>query len=255
MRNHVKEKLRRGEVTLGISIGTYSLDIVEMVSKMHFDWLWFDSEHGPLNSEMLHSMLQVARGGRCTPIVRVPWNDQVLIKKTLDVGAQGLIVPWVNSRAQAEAAVRAAKYPPQGIRGFGPRWVALSGEDVMEYVKTANDEGLIIVQIETKEAVDHLEEIITTPGVDAYLIGPSDLAASLGHLGNPAHPEVQRTIDDIIERGKKVGVPGGYAGAPVAECEKRIAQGFQIITVGSDLGFIRQSAQMVLERLGRTLMP
>jgi 2-keto-3-deoxy-L-rhamnonate aldolase RhmA len=255
MHNPVKAKLRRGEVTLGVSIGTYSLDLVEMISKMNFDWIWFDSEHSPVNSEMLQAMLQVARGGHATPIVRVPWNDQVYIKKTLDVGAQGLIIPWVNNRAQAEAAVRAAKYPPQGIRGFGPRWVAVSGGNVAEYARTANDEGLIIVQIETREAVDNLEEIITTPGVDAYLIGPSDLAASMGHLGDIAYPEVQQTIDDIIERGKKAGVPGGYAGAPAEECEKRIAQGLQIITVGSDLGFVRQSAQVVLERLGRTLMP
>lgn len=252
MHNPVKEKLRRGEVTLGVAVGTPCLDLVEMLSKMPFDWFWFDAEHGPLNTEMLQPMLQVARGGRVTSIVRVPWNDMVHIKKALDIGAEGLIIPWVNNREQAEAAVRAAKYPPQGIRGVGPRWVATANEDGAEYLRTANDAGLIIVQIETREAAENLEAIITTPGVDAFLIGPSDLAASLGHLGDNAHPEVQDTIDHIIERGKKVGVPGGFATAPVAECEKRIKQGFQLITVGSDLGFVSQSARAVLSHFGRS---
>lgn len=251
MRNPVKEKLRRGEVTLGVAVGTPCLDLVEMLSRMNFDWIWFDAEHGPLNTEILQAMLQVGRGGQATSIVRVPWNDLVHIKKALDVGAQGLIIPWVNTREQAEMAVRAAKYPPAGIRGIGPRWVATAGEDTAEYLRTANDDVLIIVQIETREAVDNLEAIITTPGVDAFLIGPSDLAASLGHLGDNAHPDVQATIDNIIERGKKAGVPGGFATAPPAECEKRIKQGFQLITIGSDLGFIRQGAQAVLAHFGR----
>lgn len=251
MPNPVKEKLRRGEVTLGVALGTPCLDMAEMFSKMAFDWIWFDAEHGPLNTEMLEPMLQVARGGHTTSIVRVPWNDMVHIKKALDIGAQGLIIPWVNNREQAEAAVRAAKYPPQGIRGFGPRWIATAGADMAEYVRTANDDGLVIVQIETREAVDNLEAVITTPGVDAFLIGPSDLAASLGHIGNNGHPEVQRTIANIIERGKKAGVPGGFATAPIEECEQRIAQGFQLLTIGSDLGFLRQGAQAVLSHFGR----
>jgi len=253
MKNSTKEKLRRGEVTIGAAIGTSCLDIVEMMSKMNFDWLWFDSEHSPLNSEMLQPMLQVGRGGRPTPIVRVAWNDRVLVKKALDVGAQGLIIPWVNNRDQAEEAVRAAKYPPQGIRGFGPRWVMTSGGNMAEYTKTANDEVLIIVQIETREAIDNLGEIITTPGVDAYLIGPNDLAASLGHLGDIHHPDVEKAIENIVGRGMKAKVPGGFATAPPDECKKRIAQGFQFITVGGDLGLLQRGAQDVLEKMGRKL--
>ncbi|MEM2991143.1 MAG: aldolase/citrate lyase family protein, partial [Halobacteria archaeon] len=207
MKNTTKEKLRRGEVVIGAVIGTCNLDIVEIMSRMNFDWLWFDTEHSPLNAELLQPMLQVARGGRCTPIVRVAWNDQVLIKKALDVGAYGLIIPWINNRAQAEAAVRASKYPPQGLRGFGPRWVATSGGDRLEYTKTANDEILIIAQIETREALDNLEEILTTPGIDAYLIGPNDLAASLGHLGDIHHPEVEKAIENIeLPEHEKINV-------------------------------------------------
>lgn len=255
MKNTMKEKLHRGEIVFGATIGIPSLDIIEFMAKLNFDWLWFDTEHGPLNAEMLQPMLQVARSGHCTPIVRVAWNDQVLFKKVLDVGAHGLIIPWVSNRAQAEAAVRAAKYPPQGLRGFGPRWVFTAGGNPIEYAKTANDEVLLIAQIETKEAVDKLEEVLTTPGIDAFLIGPNDLAASLGHFGDIYHPEVEKTIENIIERAGKVGVPGGFAEAPIGVCRKRIEQGFKIITLGGDLRFLQYGAQDVLEKMGRSLRP
>ena len=250
MKNITKEKLNRGEVVMGATISMTNLDIVELMSKMNFDWFWFDTEHAPVNSEMLQAMLQVARGGP-TPIVRVAWNDQVLIKKALDVGAQGLIVPWVNNRQQAEAAVSAAKYPPEGLRGIGPRWISTSAGDPVEYIQTANDEVLIIVQIETQEAIDNLEDIITTPGVDAYLIGPNDLAASLGYLGQINHPEVEKAFEGIVERGKKAGIPGGFATAPPEYCQKLIEMGFKIITIGGDLVCLRRGLEDVLEKMDR----
>lgn len=251
MQNKTKEKLRNGEVTVGAVVSTPSLEITEIMARMNFDWLWFDTEHSPLNTEMLGPMLQVARKGAPTPIVRVTWNDPVVIKKALDVGAMGLIIPWVNNREQAEAAVRAAKYPPVGLRGFGPRWVMLDGGDAAAYARTANEETLVIVQIETAEAVKNLEAILTTPGVDAYLIGPQDLAASLGHVGNPGHPEVERVIVDIVNRGKKLKTPGFYASAPPEMCLKRIEQGFQGVTVGGEIALLRLGAQMFMEKLGR----
>ncbi|MEE2710070.1 MAG: aldolase/citrate lyase family protein [Gemmatimonadota bacterium] len=251
MKNQLKEKLRNGEVTYGISIGTPCLDIVEMTSKMPFDWIWFDAEHAPLNVEILEPMLQVARGGDITPLVRVPWNDMVHIKKALDIGAEGLIIPWVNNREQAEMAVKAAKYPPMGLRGVGPKFINVTGDDLAEYIRTANDEGFVMVQIETTEAVDNLEEILTTPGVDAFLIGPSDLAASMGHLGDMVHPAVQDKIAEIMERAKKIGVPGGFAATTIETNKLRVEQGFQWITLGSDLTFLRQAADGALAEFGR----
>lgn len=251
MKNRLKEKLRRGEVTYGVAVGTPNLDIVETLSRMPFDWIWYDAEHSPLNMENLQPMLQVARGGNATSLVRVPWNDMVHIKKALDIGAEGLIIPWVNNREQAEAAVQAAKYPPMGIRGFGPRFLGSAGLDAAEYIRTANEEGFVMVQIETIEAMENLEDILTTPGVDAYLIGPNDLASSLGHLGDQSHPEVQAAIENIIDRSKKLGVPGGFAAAPVETNKKRIQQGFQWITLGQDLGFMRQAAASALAAFGR----
>lgn len=251
MKNQLKEKLRNGEVTYGVSIGTQCLDIVELISRMPFDWIWFDCEHGTLNTENLQPMLQVARGGNTTSVVRVPWNDMVHIKKALDVGAEGLIIPWVNNREQAEAAVRAAKYPPMGLRGVGPRFVGPADVDLPEYIRTANEEGFVMIQIETAEAAENLEDILTTPGIDAYLIGPSDLSASMGHLGDPFHPEVQALIQDIIDRSKKLGVPGGYAATTVEVNKKRVEQGFQFITLGQDMTYLKQAAAATLAAFGR----
>jgi len=251
VKNRLKEKLRNGEVTFGISLGTPCNDIVELVSNLPFDWIWFDAEHGPTNAEILHPMVQMTRNRDVTPLVRVPWNDMVHIKKALDIGAEGLIIPWVNNRAQAEYAVGAAKYPPMGIRGIGPRFLNLSGGNLAEYIRTANEETYVMVQIETAEAVENLDEILTTPGVDAFLIGPNDLAASHGYLGEPTHPEVEKIVAKVMSRGRELGVPGGYAATSVEINQKRIEQGFQWITLGGDMSFLAQGAQAALAAFGR----
>jgi len=251
MANRLKEKLRNGEVTFGVSVGTNSPDVVEAVSNLPIDWIWFDAEHGVLNLENLAPLLQVARGATPVSLVRVPWNDMVMIKKALDIGAEGLIIPWVNNREQAEYAVRAAKYPPQGQRGIGPRFNMLMGRDAGAYLQTANDDGFIMVQIETAEAVDNLDAILTTPGVDAFLVGPSDLSASLGYIGQPQHPEVEKVVDHIIRRGKALGVPGGYAIGSIELNKFRIEQGFQWITIGVDLAMLTQKAKETLTAFGR----
>ncbi len=251
MKNKLKEKLRNGEVTYGVSVGTPSNDIVELVSNLPFDWIWFDGEHGPLNAENLHPMIQATRGRDVTPLVRVPWNDMVHIKKALDIGAEGLIIPWVNNREQAEYAVSAAKYPPMGIRGMGARFLNIAGQDLAEYLRTANEETFIMVQIETAEAVENLDDILTTPGVDAFLVGPNDLAASHGHVGQPTHPDMEKVVKGIMDRAKELGVPGGYASTTMDINRKRIAEGFQWITLGSDMGFLVQAAQAALAEVGR----
>ena len=251
MANRLKEKLKNGEVTFGVSIGTDSTDVVEIMSRLPFDWLWFDAEHGALNAENLSPLLQVARGGQATSLVRVAWNDLVHIKKALDIGAEGLIIPWVNNREQAEYAVRAAKYPPVGIRGIGPRFTILADINVNDYIRDANDNGFIMVQIETIDAVNNLDDILTTPGVDAFLVGPSDLSASMGYIGQPTHPEVEKIVAKVIKRGKELGIPGGYAATTVELNKLRIEQGFQWITVGGDVAMMAQRAKELLATFGR----
>lgn len=236
---------------MGVAITMASTDSLELLVRMNFDWLFIDTEHAPLNCEMLAGLLQVARLGRATPLVRVAWNDPVVVKKALDAGAMGVIVPWINTREQAEKAVRSAKYPPVGTRGFGPRWLLLAGEDLPEYNRNANDEILVIVQIETVEAMNNLEAIVTTPGVDAYMIGPADLANSLGFPGDFGNPAVEQAISSICERAAKLGVPGFYAPAPAEICLRRIEQGFRAVCLGSDINFLRLGAQAALEKLGR----
>jgi 4-hydroxy-2-oxoheptanedioate aldolase len=250
MRNRLKEKLRGGQVALGCAISLYSTDVVELVSQLGFDWLWFDTEHSPLNAEMLQPLLAANRRDDVTPVVRPAWNDLVMVKKALDVGAQGLIVPWVNNAAQAEAAVQAAKYPPRGLRGFGPRRAANYGLD-KDYVATANDETLVVVQIETAEAVENFESIVAVDGVDAYLIGPNDLANSMGYLGQPYHPEMEKVIADLAARGKKAKVPAGIIAAGPEQTRQRIDQGFQMINVGADLSFLQEAASGLLKAVGR----
>lgn len=253
MRNRLKEKLDAGATALGAAISIPSTETVELLARMNFDWLFVDTEHSPLSPELLGPLLQVGRLGEATPVVRVAWNDPVAIKKCLDVGAQGIIVPWVNNRAQAEAAVRAARYPPQGLRGFGPRWLVLAGEDLMTYNREANEQILVIVQIETLEAVENLEAILSAPGVDGFMIGPADLANSMGFPGDFSNPAVEEMIARIVERGRKVNALAAYPTAPPAVCQQRIEQGFRMVCMGSDLSLLRMGAQAVLESMGRPL--
>ena len=250
MHNRLKEQLRRGEVTVGFEITLNSLDVVELTSQLDFDWLWFDTEHAPLDICAVQPLLQVIRGDEVTPIVRVAGNDPVRIKKALDIGAYGLVVPLVNDAQEAKAAVEATRYPPQGIRGLGPRRAANYGLD-REYIAVANKELVVMVQVETREAVRNFDEILAVDGVDAYFIGPNDLSCSLGHLGEPNHPAVEATIDDLIQRGKKAGMPGGILTTDGKRAQQRIDQGFQFINIGTDLQLLYQGANTWLPALGR----
>ena len=244
MHNHLKRKLQAGDTALGCSISLTSLDAVEVASQLGFDWLWFDTEHAPLDIGALQPLMQANRREDVTPIIRVEWNDPVRIKKALDIGAQSY-GHWSGCHA-----VQAAKYPPRGLRGFGPRRASNYGMDT-DYVSTANDEVMVITQIETQEAVKNFEDILAVEGVDAYLIGPNDLAASYGHLGNPGHPEVEEVIADLVERGKKVGVPAGIVSFTAENAQHRIDQGIQLVNIGSDILFLKQGAETMLNALKR----
>ena len=250
MHNRLKEQLRRGEVTVGFEISLTSLDVVELTSQLNFDWLWFDTEHAPLDICAVQPLLQAIRGDEVTPIVRVAANDPVEIKKALDIGSHGLVVPLVNDARDAAAAVEATRYPPQGIRGMGPRRAANYGLDP-DYIAVANKELLVMVMIETREAIRNFDEILAVDGVDSYFIGPYDLSCSLGHLGEPNHPAVEATIDDLIQRGKKAGVPGGIVTENPELAQKRIDQGFQLLCLGTDLQLLHQGANTWLRSFGR----
>ena len=165
------------------------------------DWVLVDLEHSPADLMTLVSQLQGIGCGKAVPIVRAPWNDFVVIKRILDAGAMGLVIPYVNTREQAEAAVRACTYPRTGIRGIAGSVRAMGyGGNSADYMKSANQEILVITQIETYEAVENLDEILSVPGIDGFFIGPMDLATSMGFLGNPNTPEVQEVISRVEKK-------------------------------------------------------
>src|SRR5579872_2601674 len=213
--------LRAGGVCLGAGISFTDPTVTEALSSV-VDFLWIDMEHSPLSIEAVQAHVMAAKGSRATPLVRVAWNDPVLIKTVLDVGAAGIIIPMVRTADEARRAVAACKYPPEGIRGFGPRRPTDYGRrGGPEYCRAANADVIVIPQIEHIDAVRNLDEIIKVPGITSLLIGPQDLAGSMGHMGEPQHPEVWAAIDTIIEKARraKMFVGAGTGGDPAKLAE------------------------------------
>jgi 2-keto-3-deoxy-L-rhamnonate aldolase RhmA len=248
MQNQLKRRLKAGEQALGVWVTLESPIATELLSSIGFDYLVFDTEHSPLDVYQVQTLMQAMRGEgtSCTPIVRVVWNDLVPIKRALDVGAYGVVVPWVNGRDAAEMAVKACRYAPTGLRGCGPRRAALLDPD---YLQTADEEILLIAQIETRTAVENIEAILSVDGIDVTYIGPADLSASYGHRGDMSHPEVQAAIDRVFDASEDAGVATGVhmgAGKTIME---RVEKGYSLITVGNDLQFLRSSAEATLTRL------
>jgi 2-keto-3-deoxy-L-rhamnonate aldolase RhmA len=248
MRNELKRRLKAGEQVYGSWITVESPMVTEMMSVQGFDYFVFDTEHAPLDILTVQGMMQAIRpDARTTPIVRVWWNDLVAIKRALDIGAYGIIVPWVNTREEAELAVKATRYAPEGLRGCGPRRAGMFDPD---YLETANDEILVICQIETKEAVQNIEEICSVEGVDVTYIGPADLSASYGHLGNMAHADVQAAIDRVFTVTKDMGLAAGVHQGSGKTIKERMEKGYNFITLGNDLIYIRMGVENHLKELG-----
>jgi len=245
LKNLLKEKLKKGEVVTGVFVGLGHPDVTEMLSRVGFEWILIDGEHGPLGLETMQKMMQSMNGSNCTPMVRPQWNDMVIIKRVLDIGAYGVLIPWVNTKEEAEYAVRACKYPPEGLRGCGPRRAALLDPD---YLKTVNDELLVTVQIETGQAIKNLDDILSVKGIDACYIGPFDLSLSLG-FNSPKwdDPKYLEAFDKVLAAAKKWGKPAGMY-ATEENIEWAIDKGFTYNTVGSADSFLMRGAKMALEK-------
>jgi len=244
----LKDKLKAGDQTVGVWMGIPSPDVTLALAQMEFDWFVYDNEHSALNEQITQNLMMVTRGTDIVPLVRVAWNDPVLVKRALDIGAYGVIIPWINTKEEAIKAVQACKYPPEGIRGVGPR-IATIGDP--QYLATANEEVLVIVQIETEEAVKNVDDIFSVKGIDAYFIGPMDLSTSLGVMGKINDSKVVKAINKIFAAGKKAGVSSGIYGMGLDDVKKRLRQGFQFISIASDLGLLGQGATLFLKELGR----
>lgn len=248
--NRVKDLLSKGETTVGTWITIGNPDVAELVAHMGVDWLLFDMEHAPLDIGSVQVLMQATSGTEITPFVRVAWNDLVLIKRALDIGAQGLVIPWVNSEADAVRAVQAARYPPRGIRGAGPRRAAMYGLD-RNYMADADSKIMIVVQIETAQAVENAEGILKVDGVDGFFIGPRDLSVSMGVQDRRNDLAFRSAVRKVLEVGEKLGVPAGIMCHSTEEIKAAVEQGFKFIAVGSDYDYLIWGANLALNASGR----
>ncbi|MPZ37882.1 MAG: 4-hydroxy-2-oxo-heptane-1,7-dioate aldolase [Rhizobiales bacterium] len=248
MRNSFKKAIAEGRVQIGLWSSLCSNIGAEVVADAGFDWILLDGEHSPNDVPSTMSQLQALVGGTASPIVRPAWNDAVMIKRILDVGAQSILVPYVQNADEAQRAVAAVRYPPAGIRGVAASTRANHYGRVNNYLKLADSEICLLVQVETRSALGELEAIAKVAGVNGVFIGPSDLAASLGHIGNPAHPEVQAALEDAVKRLKAVGTPAGILTLNEEEARRYIGWGYTFVAVGSDIGLLGRGADVLAKK-------
>lgn len=250
IQNAFKAALNKKEARIGLWVGTASAYTTEICATTGYDWLLLDGEHAPTSVSLVLSQLQaLAAYPEVAPVVRPAWNDPVLFKQLLDIGAQSFLVPMIQTAAEAKAAVRALKYPPEGTRGVGTALArAAKWGAVPDYLQKANEEICLLCQVETSEGLKQLDEILQVDGVDGVFIGPADLAASMGHLGNPAHPEVVTAIDSAIEKILAAGKAPGILQTHVETAQRYLSMGALFVAVGLDTVLLRQSAQNLLSQ-------
>ncbi|KVM10910.1 4-hydroxy-2-oxoheptanedioate aldolase [Burkholderia ubonensis] len=242
--NPFKAALARGDAQIGLWLGLASPYSAEVVAGAGFDWLLIDGEHAPNTVPTILAQLQAIAPYSSHPVVRVPWNDPVIVKQVLDLGAQTLLVPMVQSAAEARTAVAATRYPPEGIRGVGSALARASRWNrVGDYLQRANGEMAVLVQVETRAGLDAIDAIARVDGVDGVFIGPADLAADLGHLGNPGHPDVQAAIDHAIRAIKAAGKAPGILSADEAAARRYLEAGASFVAVGVDTTLLARSAE------------
>lgn len=251
--DRIEEKLRQGKVVFGTHTVLGGGVTAEIYGHVGFDVLWIDAEHGCLDRKDILSTIMGAAGTPMATFVRVAWNDMVLAKPILEMGCDGIIFPMVNSAEEARKAVAACKYPPQGIRGFGPYRCAQYGKiPAREYVEHYSKKVWTIVQIEHIDAVKDLDAILEVEGIDLFVVGACDLSASMGLLPQTAHPEVKKVLDLIASKckaaGKRFGISMGYQEETVKEW---LARGADFIFVENDVGYLYSGASAALGNLNR----
>jgi len=233
--NPLKHALQAGRKTAGAWLQMASPISAEIMARAGFDWLMIDLEHGPGDILTLIAQLQALNGSGVTPMVRAPWNDFVTIKRILDAGVSGVLVPYVNNAEEAQAAVQACKYPPEGVRGVAasPR-AAGYGQNSMDYLCYANDEIFVMAAVETPEAVANLDEILQVKGLDGIFIGPMDLATSMGYFGTPARPEVQTVIRSVEDKVLEAGKVLASIASSWEQAQQQYERGYQMLMLMAD---------------------
>ena len=248
----LRQKLGDGDSALGAWVTLNDPAVTEVMAGSGLDWVLVDTEHAPFSPESLASIVMAFEGTSAVSLVRVGWNDQVLIKTCLDVGFGGVLVPQIGSVEEAERAVAACRYPPQGTRGFGPRRASYYGRTIEDYVRTANSTILAGLQIEHIQAVNDVENILGVEGVDFAFLGPMDLSASMGLLETPDHPDVIQAMEHVIAVAVALKIPIGVPLPSDAPPETVLAwanKGSRLVSIGLDLGFMTGALMQALEQV------
>jgi 4-hydroxy-2-oxoheptanedioate aldolase len=241
--NRFKTGIRERSPQIGFWSSLCSNIVAEILSASGYEWVLLDSEHAPNEIPGLLSQLQAMVNGTAEPVVRCAWNDTVLIKRTLDIGARSVLIPFVQNAEEARRAVVAARYPPRGSRGVSVAPRANLYGRVPRYHDTAHEDTCVLIQVETAAALKEIEKIAEVDGVDGIFIGPSDLAADMGHLGNNNHPEVQDTIADACRRIRAAGKPVGTLVVDASAGARFFEMGFTFIAIGSDVGTLGRGSE------------
>ena len=249
-KNPVKAALRNGQPQVGTWLSLGSVYAARLMSRVGFPWLTVDMEHSPIAWDEAALLFGAIADAGCVPLCRVPFSEYQLIKRALDAGAMGIVVPMVNTVEQAKAAIAAAKYPPQGNRSVGGGLHALNfGATAGDYYRYANDEILVVLQTESPEGVENAEEIYSLPGCDAIFVGPNDLQFQMrGPDGkDPSREEHEAMMQRVLEVGKRVGTPVGLHVQSVEDVELRVKEGWQFIALGSELKFMVTEANRLVQ--------
>ena len=241
--NAFKRALRAGNAQIGLWSSLSSNYTVEVIAGAGFDWILLDCEHSPNELENLLTQLQAAAPYAAHPVVRVPWNDMVTIKRVLDIGAQSLLVPYVCTAAEAKSAVSHTRYPPAGVRGVAGTTRASRFGRVKDYARRAQEEICLLVQVETQPALENIEAICAIDGIDGVFIGPADLHASMGYTGEIANPKVKPLIDDALRRIRKAGKAPGILTPNEADARHWLECGALFVAVGADVGILARGAE------------
>jgi len=247
-KNRFKRAIADGELQIGLWSQLAGATTAEVLADAGYDFVVIDAEHAPNDVLTVIPQLQVLDRSPTSAVVRLPWNDLVLTKRYLDIGAQTLLVPYVQNAEEARQAVFSVRYPTSGGRGVGTMHRANRYGRIKDYLTRAATEICLLAQVETEEALDRLEEIAAVDGLDGVFIGPSDLSASMGHVGNPNHPDVQAAITAVPRRLKAIGKPAGILTPVEAEARRYIEAGYVYVAVGSDLGVLANQTAALAAR-------
>ncbi len=245
LHNPFKQALKSGRLQIGLWHSLSSHLAVEILADAGFDWILLDTEHAPNELPMVHTQLMAASGGTAHPVVRPAWNDPVIIKRLLDIGAQSLLIPYVETEEEARRAVMSVRYPPDGFRGVAALTRASRFGRIKGYAEAASHEICLLLQVETKRGLENLERIARVEGVDGVFVGPGDLAAALGYLGQPNHPEVVKIIDDMILKIKDAGSAPGILSGDAELAQHYIELGCLFVAVGSDTAILARGADQL----------